>query len=363
MLRRIIESARTYYRYARLLSKHWDRSLADVAFKLAMSRLLYARGPREFDVFRFTCKPLREWKRYITRGELLALQEPVAPVAFRPLDQDKILFANRCAAAGLAAVPNLAFIAPSGGEAAPGDTPTVRSGEEIERFLPARGDFDGFAKPRSGGEGYGVFPFARRAGRYSWPSGSGVASDLFAYCATSPFGRDGYLLQERILPHPDLLPLMPGPALGTVRVLTFLQPDGGVEIPWAALKVPAPGAVADNWRFGGLFAGVDVPSGKLLSAVGPSPERPVTHDVERHATTGARFVGFALPHWPEVLALVERAARAFAVLPALGWDVAITPQGPLLLEANWAFAIFAEYTLDRGCAEETRRLFGRVVGG
>jgi hypothetical protein len=41
-----------------------------------------------------------------------------------------------------------------------------------------------------------------------------------------------------------------------------------------------------------------------------------------------------VPRWEEVRALSLRAARAFSVLPAVGWDVAVTPDAVVLTEGN-----------------------------
>jgi hypothetical protein len=63
-----------------------------------------------------------------------------------------------------------------------------------------------------------------------------------------------------------------------------------------------------------------------------------------HPVTGAPTVGVQLPEWDAVLALVSRAAEAFAPLRAVGWDVAITDGGVVLLEANawWAISSYPD---------------------
>ena len=53
-----------------------------------------------------------------------------------------------------------------------------------------------------------------------------------------------------------------------------------------------------------------------------------------HPRTRARLIGYRVPHWPAARDLVERAARAFAPLRTIGWDVAITDGEPCLIEAN-----------------------------
>jgi hypothetical protein len=59
----------------------------------------------------------------------------------------------------------------------------------------------------------------------------------------------------------------------------------------------------------------------------------IRHDV--HPVTGARVKGFRLPDWHRALDLTLRAHRVFYDFPSIGWDVALTPEGPVLVEANY----------------------------
>jgi hypothetical protein len=64
---------------------------------------------------------------------------------------------------------------------------------------------------------------------------------------------------------------MPGPGLGTFRVVTFLMSGRSIEIPFAVVKIPIGGSVTDN--FDGGYSGnwvcpVDVGKGCLGDAVG-----------------------------------------------------------------------------------------------
>jgi hypothetical protein len=358
----LVQTTQTYLQYARTLSKHWERSFLLTAFKLVASRVLYQRGPAEFDKFRFTSKPLREWRAYTVESDLLSLRERWAPEPYRDYDEDKVLFATHCRRSDLPTVPILAVVAPAKAGPQESDTGyTVGSSDELAKVFHAVGDFDGFAKPRRAGAGYGAFAFAVRSGVVTAPWGTGSTSDLFAYCAAGEFARDGYVLQPHVRPHASLLPLMPGPGLGTVRVVSLLMRNGEVVMPASWIKIPAPAADCDDARLDGSLVGVvDVETGALRTPIGVTAQRPVMHDVECHPTTGARFADATLPLWPEVLALVTRAARAFDMLPALGWDVAITPDGPLLIETNWHFGSF-ERALDHGNAADFRAWYARIA--
>jgi hypothetical protein len=184
---------------------------------------------------------------------------------------------------------------------------------------------------------------------------------MYAACLSSPYATGGYLLQRLVTAHPAITPLMPGPGLGTVRVHTFLLRDGSVQIPSALIKIPALGAEFDNSRTGSVIAPVDVKTGVLGPGIGLVEQYGVHDEVHSHALTGAVFKGFRIPEWDKVLALVTEGARGFYELPALGWDVAVSPRGPIIIEANWEFSAFwIERPDDRGMAIEIRALFSNI---
>ena len=56
----------------------------------------------------------------------------------------------------------------------------------------------------------------------------------------------------------------------------------------------------------------------------------------------SKAVGWRAPFWAEALNLVRQAHReAFPLFATLGWDVAITQDGPLLIEANSGWGALA----------------------
>lgn len=59
-----------------------------------------------------------------------------------------------------------------------------------------------------------------------------------------------------------------------------------------------------------------------------------------HPDTGFVFADVRIPFWDELQELVRAAARELAPLRAIGWDVAITPDRPVLIEANHTYEGF-----------------------
>lgn len=139
------------------------------------------------------------------------------------------------------------------------------------------------------------------------------------------------ILQPRIHNHPDLKPIA-GRGLSTCRILTVASPDTGeVQAVAAALRMPVGDSPMDNIAQGGLAAAVDLESGRLSTAVAKDIGRGWFTD---HPDSGARVSGRTVPFWPQAVALCLEAHRHITEVPSVGWDVAIVPEGPLLLEAN-----------------------------
>ena len=139
------------------------------------------------------------------------------------------------------------------------------------------------------------------------------------------------LLQPCIRNHRDLLPLT-NAGLCTVRVVTYRMPGDSARVLLASYKMPAGDSPADNFHSGGIIAPVDLATGKL----GPAIRRQghVLMRIDRHPDTGVMIPGHQLPYWTETLALATRALNAGHSRPSIGWDIAITDHGPILVEGN-----------------------------
>lgn len=138
------------------------------------------------------------------------------------------------------------------------------------------------------------------------------------------------LVQRALDNHPDLAPIAPA-ALTTLRLITMRRPDRAPEPLYAGLRTPGPGAEVDNLSQGGAIADVDLATGVLAAAEPDTVER-APFDV--HPATGAPIAGRRIPRWPEPLEACVRAHATVPEFPFVGWDVAVTPAGPVLVEAN-----------------------------
>lgn len=137
------------------------------------------------------------------------------------------------------------------------------------------------------------------------------------------------LVEEFVVQHPDLMKISPS-GLNTVKVITQLN-DGYVEILGTRLRITVNSTV-DNMAAGNLAAPVDSETGVVY---GSGVYSDITkNDVDVHPVTGVRIIGFKVPYWGKVLDMARNAALFTADNRSVGWDIAITSEGPELIEGN-----------------------------
>jgi hypothetical protein len=143
----------------------------------------------------------------------------------------------------------------------------------------------------------------------------------------------GYLFQSIVRPHRDLIPAI-GERLATVRILTIATPQGP-KVLRACWKLPAAHNPADNfWREGNMLAGLDLDTGRIrriTSGVGFE-----MRNLERHPDTGAELIGVAIPDWDKMKAVAVEGAKVLRHFGIIGWDIAATDDGPVIVEANYS---------------------------
>ncbi len=148
--------------------------------------------------------------------------------------------------------------------------------------------------------------------------------------------REGkFLLEEVVIQHPKMASINPS-SVNTVRVTTILDAEGGFHVENTYLRAGYPGFLVDNLTSGGVAYPVDPETGIVVGRGNPT-ECWKTH--LRHPGTGTVMPGFEIPMWKEILQMCEQAAHVQPELRRVGWDIAITPDGPLLIEGNSITAI------------------------
>jgi Sugar-transfer associated ATP-grasp len=194
---------------------------------------------------------------------------------------------------------------------------------EFEFGQPPKRDL--FVKLRIGLGSEGVERFRWCGGVFESERGCQLnAEDLGGYLATRAVTENRTLLVQPVLSNHPELPVDANANLATARLVTGISNEGVV--------IPIFGFFIYTVKTDRLVrvALIDVTSGRLVSA-GQHTMR-VSHQLD----IGSDDAG-ALPDWDTVLELTEVAHRACSNFVFVGWDVAFTERGAVLLEgnANW----------------------------
>ena len=138
------------------------------------------------------------------------------------------------------------------------------------------------------------------------------------------------LVESYILQHRKLQELAPS-AVNTVRVFTQLNHENQVDLLGCRLRISVVGDV-DNLAAGNIAAPIDEITGRVN---GPGVYSDITKGVEEvHPVTKIPIVGFQVPYWDEIIAMVKKAALQHPQNRSIGWDVVVTEDGPGLIEGN-----------------------------
>lgn len=215
-----------------------------------------------------------------------------------------------------------------------GDVPTLATRDALSAFLRNRGERPSVAKPVTGMWGKHVLAIRRydaASDTLVLTNGERLTPDEVASAFDARKDESGTLLQELLVPHPSIAQAC-GDRLCSVRMVALVDAAGArlISCVW---KVATGRSMADNyWEPGNLIAPIDIKTGTV--------GRPMTglgrdaRFVEHHPDTGRPLMGMTLPDWSQAVSLCLAATRSIPGLPMQAWDVALTTEGPALLEVN-----------------------------
>jgi hypothetical protein len=289
-------------------------------------RLYFAAGvlPPWYYIYELFDRPRKRHARgFIYRcecksGVIAILKERRPPES---IVSDKVAFAERC---HRHAIPTIAVL----GVARSGCVTMTR------RARRAKGDW--FVKPVDGKGGKGIERWDQVGrGRFRGSEGQILPRSALLKTLAERSLHTPLFIQPRVENHPALAALA-NDALTTVRALTCLDERRRPEFLGAVLRMAiGDNHVVDNLHAGGIAAGIDLETGTL----GPASNLGMAAELgwlARHPNSGAQISGIRLPFWNEFAAFVIKAHEAFADRILIGWDIAITPTGLVVVEANGA---------------------------
>jgi hypothetical protein len=162
------------------------------------------------------------------------------------------------------------------------------------------------------------------------------------------------LLEQYIVQHPTLAAICPDTA-NTTRVTTFF--DGKESHVLSMAQKFGRGAASDQQTYGGFYSMLDLDG----HSRGPGYD---SHDNVHvnHPESGVSIVDFQLPLVPELFAFIDKACRVVPQVQYVGWDVVIGPNGPILVEGNWAAGVYENKPSVTGIRTGSRPRFREFIG-
>lgn len=141
-----------------------------------------------------------------------------------------------------------------------------------------------------------------------------------------------FLLQTRVKQH-SVLNSLYSESINTIRMVTGLDSKGESHHLASILRLGARGNKVDNWAAGGIAIGITDDGSLMDEGVFEFPYNNRLY-VTAHPDTGVKFQGIKLPYWNEALDMALKLHKYIYGVGTIGWDIAITPKGPIFIEGN-----------------------------
>ena len=146
-------------------------------------------------------------------------------------------------------------------------------------------------------------------------------------------------------------------SVNTIRFMTTLYPDGEARIIATFIKIGRSGKCVDNAGGGGnVDACVNTETGEIGYTIQYSGWRQ-TVDIQKHPDTGAQIEGVVIDNWDSIKNEVIKFQQAFPFVKAAGWDIAITDEGPVIVEVNDMWDRTGQLFIRRGWKPEIEECY------
>lgn len=221
-------------------------------------------------------------------------------------------------------VPPIDFVKNRGRLVSLNDISTSVDAVAVLRALEDVGTY--FLKPLAAGKGKGIHRLDLIDGQFKLDGINASDKNMLEVLDAE----DGWLLTRGVTQHPVLANLF-SETTNTLRMITARNHSGDAELLFAVLRLGTAQTVpVDNGSRGGLVAHVDLETGQLSHARTLWSKEEFTN----HPDSGARIEGAVLPNWTSVSESILELADSLPYLQFVAWDVLLTENGPVVIEAN-----------------------------
>jgi len=291
-------SFRRFFLCIDAVNKEYKKNKTTIFFDMLFCYIRYGAGYLDYLTFGFGGLKSKSRKTFMCMNYNLALVRAMNPVEFRYLLDNKDEF-------------NRLFFDLLGREWIDLRTCTE---EEFINFVRCKKEF--FSKPTDQFGGKGILHIdVDKAGDLS-----------LLYKELVDTGK--YIVEQKIVQH-SKMNMLSDSSVNSLRITT-LKRNETVHILYSIVRMSDGYNAVDNISSGGMYCPVSE-NGEI------SAEAFCDNTIEYysvHPKTGTVFLGFQIPFYKQAIGLVTEAAKRVEELRYIGWDVAITENGPVLIEGN-----------------------------
>ena len=160
--------------------------------------------------------------------------------------------------------------------------------------------------------------------------------------------KDGaFVIEEGVYQCQEMADFNPD-SINTLRIVTIKQ-SNNLSNWFAFVRTGRKGCPVDNGGRGGIIIGVDINTGEM-NTDGINEQGEI---FKSHPDSGKLYKGFKLPFWKESLKVAMEMMNALPSINCIGWDIALTDKGPVIIEANGQTALCGpQITQQKGLRKE-----------
>ena len=267
--------------------------------KLVVYRYIYSIRPTEYYLFDFEKNSFEDREKFITRQQTARYYSVINNKKFKKiLDKKNLCYKvfKKYYKRDLICIRN------------------EEDKDELFEFLKKHNEF--ILKPFAGHSGEGI-EIIRNSNFSNY-------DEMFEYLISkAPF------VAEELIKQSSDLGCFHEQSVNTIRVVTF-QYKGDLSILWTFLRVGQGDNEVDNMGAAGIGALIDQNTGIIISD-GVDWKGSL---IEKHPDSNITFKGFQIPRWNELIETVKELASELSEMHCIGWDLALTSDGWVLVEGN-----------------------------
>ena len=208
---------------------------------------------------------------------------------------------------------------------------------DVMNFMKTHDKF--IIKPLSlhGGKGFRVVDSRKES--------TDVESLLNGYLNLPEYSK-GFLLEELIVQDSRLAEFHPE-SVNTIRIST-VNFGNTIETKWPVLRMGRGNSVVDNAAAGRIVAAIYETKGTIICA--GDEQRGSSYTI--HPDTHKPLIGFQIPCWDELRETIKSMASMCPDCHIMGWDMALTDKGWVVVECNYGPELLIQWALGRGVRDE-----------